>query len=293
MGERGDGFSSRRVELSAGPIHYVERGEGEPIVFVHGFGVNGRLWSETAAALIGEHRCIVPDWPLGSHPEPMRADADLTPPGVARMISELLAELDLDGVTIVGNDSGGALAQILVTEHPDRIARLVLTNCDLLEKFPPKAFLPLAKLCRLPGARPAFARALQLGAVRRSPLTYGALTMEPIDDELLRAWVDPQAADPGVGRDGLRFFGSIDKRYTLEAARKLADLEIPVLLAWGAADRFFKVEDARRLAAIIPDSRLVEVEDARTFVPLDKPAELAAAIAAFVAERPRSGVAAA
>jgi len=293
MGERGDGFSEGRVELSAGPIHYVESGEGEPIVFVHGFGVNGRLWTEAAAALAGGHRCIVPDWPLGSHPEPMRPDADLTPPGVARLVAELIAELDLEGVTVVGNDSGGALAQILVTEHPDRIARLVLTNCDVFEKFPPKAFRPLVRLCRLPGARFAFARGLQIRAVRRSPLTYGALTMDPIDDELLRAWADPQAASAGVGRDGLRFFGSVDNRYTLAAAGKLKDLEIPALLAWGAEDRFFTLEDARRMERTIPDCRLVAIPGGRTFVPLDQPAAVAEAIERFIVERPIAAPAAA
>lgn len=284
MGER-DGFSAGRVELSAGPINLRERGEGEPIVFVHGFGVDGRLWDGTAAALADAHRCIVPDWPLGAHREPMREGTDLTPPGVARLIDEFLAKLDLEGVTLVGNDSGGALAQILVTEHPGRVARLVLTNCDLFEKFPPQAFRPLVTLCKLPGARAAFARGLQFRAVRRSPLTYGALTVRPIDDELLKSWADAQASDPGVGRDGLRFFANVDKRYTLQAARKLSALEIPALIAWGARDRFFPVSDARRLAAAIPDSRLVELPDAATFVPLDKPRELAEAIGSFVGER--------
>lgn len=293
MGERGDGFTEGRVELSAGTIHYREAGEGEPIVFVHGFGVNGRLWSDVAAALAGGHRCIVPDWPLGSHREPMRPDADLTPPGVASLISELIAELDLEGVTVVGNDSGGALAQILVTEHPDRIGRLVLTNCDLFEKFPPKAFRPLVRLCRLPGTRLAFARGLQVRAIRRSPLAYGALTVKPIDDELLQAWTDPQAASAGVGRDGLRFFGSVDNRYTLTAAQKLRDLKIPALLAWGAEDRFFALEDARRMERTIPDSRLVAIPGARTFVPLDQPAAVAEAVERFMAERPIAATAAA
>ena len=97
----------------------------------------GRLWTETAEQLATSHRCLVPDWPLGAHASAMNEDADLTPPGIARIISDFLDALDLRGVTIVANDSGGAMSQVLVTRHPERIGRLVLTNCDTFENFPP------------------------------------------------------------------------------------------------------------------------------------------------------------
>jgi len=276
-------FTSRTVELEAGPIHYRESGSGEPLVFVHGFGANGRLWTETARALSPTHRCIVPDWPLGSHPEAMRPAADLTPPGVARMISEFLGRLDLVDATIVGNDSGGAISQILVTEHPERIARLVLTNCDCFEKFPPGRFKALFKAAQLPGAGALLARSLQLGFVRHGPLGYGALTAGRMDDDVLRSFVDPMHRDPAVRRDGMKFAAGADPKLTLAAAEKLRDLRIPALLAWGADDRFFTLDDARRLANAIPDSRLVEIEGGRTFVSLDRPERVATEIAGFVA----------
>ena len=293
MGTHGDGFTAHRVELGAGPIHYEEAGTGEPIVFVHGFGANGRLWSETAASLSTEHRCIVPDWPLGSHSEAMSPSADLTPHGIARLISEFLAELDLDGVTIVGNDSGGAVSQMLVTERPERIGRLVLTNCDCFEKFPPQPFKSMFKAAQAPGGAAALARSLQVSAIRRGPLGYGSLTAEPMDEEVLRSFVDPLAKDTGVRRDGMRFAGAADTRDTMAAAAKLPSLEIPALLAWGVEDPFFTLEDARRLHGLIPDCRLVEIEGARTFTTLDKPAEVATAIDAFMAERPLRKAAAA
>jgi pimeloyl-ACP methyl ester carboxylesterase len=286
MGDQGDGPTRRTIELSGGTIHYEESGEGEPLVFVHGFGVNGLLWRETAAALAPQHRCIVPDWPLGSHPEGMSPDADLTPPGVARMISEFIEALGLEDVTIVGNDSGGAVTQILVTEIPDRISRLVLTNCDCFEKFPPGHFKVLAKALKVPGTAYLAAQSMRLKVNRRSPLSYGALTVQPIDDAILRAWTEPQIRSAGVRRDSKRFFSSVDKRYTLRAATKLRDLGIPALIVWGDADRFFTIEDGRRLAELIPDSRIVEIPGGKTFLPLDDPQGVAAAIGSFVAEKP-------
>lgn len=286
MGDRGDGSGRMSAALSAGTIHYEDQGKGEPIVFVHGFGANGLLWKDTAASLAGSHRCIVPDWPLGSHSEAMNETADLTPPGIARLISEFLTELDLEDVTIVGNDSGGAVCQILVTEMPERIARLVLTNCDCFEKFPPGHFKAMAKMLKVPGAATVMAQSMRLRVNRRSPLSYGALTAKPIDDELLIAWTEPQIHDAGVRRDGVRFFTSADTRYTMRAAEKLRDLRIPGLLVWGDADRFFTMEDARRLAGLIPDSRLVEIPGGKTFVSLDEPIQVADAIATFVADHP-------
>jgi pimeloyl-ACP methyl ester carboxylesterase len=292
MGDDRDGiggFSSRRVELAGGAIHYREAGGGRPIVFVHGFLANGRLWEGTAAALAGANRCIVPDWPLGSHPEAMRPSADVTPRGVARMVSELLAALELEDVTIVGNDSGGAVSQILVTERPERIGRLVLTNCDCFEKFPPGRFALMAKAARLPGVSTLLANSMRLGFMRRSPMAYGALTSGPVDDEVLRAFTEPSIHDTGVRRDGIRFFTAADPRDTLAAAARFDELEIPVLLAWGVDDPFFTIGDARRLAAAIGDSTLVEIPGAGTFTALDRPDEVAAAIASFVDDESGTG----
>jgi pimeloyl-ACP methyl ester carboxylesterase len=284
MRENGDGFTSKRVELAAGPIRYREAGAGRPIVFVHGFAVDGRLWDETAAALLPGHRCILPDWPLGSHREPLNPDADLTVPGAARLIGELLEALDLDDVVLVGNDSGGALSQIHVTTDPSRVGGLVLTNCDCFEAFPPGHFKAMGRLIRLPGAPTLFAHSMRLRANRRSPLSYGALTERPIDDGLLRSWTEPQVKDRRVRREAAAFFGSADPSLTLAAAERLGELRIPATIVWGTNDRFFTPEHGRRLAEAIPGARLVELAGARTFVPLDRPAEVAREIAA-IAER--------
>jgi pimeloyl-ACP methyl ester carboxylesterase len=289
MSNEGDGFedfATGTVELGAGRIHYREAGTGEPLVFVHGFGAGGNLWSGAAAALAGSHRCILPELPFGAHPEAMRADADLSPAGAAEIVAELLAALELDRVTLVGNDSGGAISQIVVTAHPERISRLVLTNCDCFEVFPPGRFKLLTGALRVPGFTTLLATAMRFDLVRRSPLAYGELAARPIDGDVLDSWLRPSLVDRGVRRDLKKFGSGLDPRYTMRAAERLPQLGIPALIAWGEDDRFFTMEMAERLAAAIPDSRLVGVPDARTFVSLDQPERLAAEIDAFVAATP-------
>ena len=131
---------SEEVELSQGRIRYRDIGEGEPIVFVHGYLVDSQLWSDTAEQLATSHRYLLPDWPLGAHRTAMNENADLSPPGIANLIADFMEALDLSGVTIVGNDSGGAMSQVLVTRRPERVGRLVLTNCDTYDNFPPSIF---------------------------------------------------------------------------------------------------------------------------------------------------------
>lgn len=279
-----EGFNRGVAELSAGRVHYREAGEGPPVVFVHGWGVNGSLWEGPATRLAGSHRCIVPDLPFGSHREPLKAEADLSPPGAARIVAELLEALELDDVTIVANDSGGAVSQILVTERPERIARLVLTNCDCLEVFPPGSFKLMVAGLKIPGFISLLANSLRFELNQRSPLAYGALSRERIPSEQLAGWVRPAIENRGVRRDSRKFGAAMSSRHTLAAAEKLPQLTIPVLLAWGARDRYFKVELAERLAELIPDSRLVRFPEARTFVSIDEPERLAAEVSGFIAE---------
>lgn len=267
------------ANLPQGPIRYRESGEGDPIVFVHGYLVDGRLWEGTAAALAAEFRCIAPDWPLGSQTMAMNPDADLSPPGIARIIADFLEALDLDKVTIVGNDSGGAMSQVLVTRHPERIARLVLTNCDTYEHFPPAPFNLMPPLARIPGAMTAIGLPFRIGALRRA--AFAPFAKRAIPDELSASWMAPSARDAGVKRDLKKVTIGMNKRYTLEAAERLASSDLPVLLAWAPEDRLFKLADAERLAAAIPNARLETIPDAKTFVAFDQPQRVADAIATF------------
>src|SRR5947207_994811 len=119
MARTGTGMKS--VDLDAGRIHYRESGSGPTIVFAHGLLVNGTLWRKVTPLLEGRFRCVVPDLPLGSHRDPMKPDADLTPPGVARILADFMSALDRQDVPLVGNDTGGAISQIVAANHPDRV----------------------------------------------------------------------------------------------------------------------------------------------------------------------------
>ena len=270
------------VRLPQGTIRYRDLGEGEPIVFVHGYLVDGRLWTETAEQLAASHRCLVVDWPLGAHAVAMNEDADLTPPGIARLIADFLEALDLRGVTIVANDSGGAMSQVLVTRHPERVGRLVLTNCDTFEHFPPSVFKLLPPLAKLPGAMTAIGLPFRVPALRRA--AFAPFAKRPIPAELVDSWMEPSQSDRAINRDTGKVTAGMNKRYTLEAAERLRGFDRPTLIAWAPEDRVFKLDDARKLAERIPGSRLETIDDARTFVALDQPQRLAELIGTFVAE---------
>jgi len=269
------------VELPQGTIAYGESGTGDPMLFVHGLLVDGRLWRKVVPRLDTSFRCLVPDLPLGSHLTPMRPDADLTPPGLARLLADYLEALDLSGVTVVANDTGGAISQILAANHPERIGRLVLTPCDAFENFLPPAFRPLQYAARVPPLLTGAMQGMRLAPMRRLPNAFGWLIKKDKDDELLGEWFRPFLSDAGIRRDTVKVLRGISPRYTEEAAEKLRSFDRPTMLAWAKEDRFFKPSFAERLAETIPGARLEWIEDSYTFVPEDQPERLAKLIEDF------------
>jgi pimeloyl-ACP methyl ester carboxylesterase len=269
------------VTLPRGTIRYRDEGDGPPLVFVHGALVNGRLWEPVVERLAGDVRCVVPDLPLGSHTTPMAPDADLSPTGLARLIADFMAALELEDVTLVGNDTGGALSQLVAGRHPERLARLVLTDCDAFERFPPKAFRSLVLAARTRTLTAAM-QPLRLRTVRRLPLAYGWLTARPVPDDVLDGWVEPYLSDRAIRRDTRRFLAAVDPGFLLDNVVRLTEFDRPVLIAWAPQDRFFPVADAHRLAAVFPDARVEEIGDARTFISWDQPDRLAELLRTFV-----------
>lgn len=270
------------IRLSQGTIRYREQGAGPPIVLVHGVLVNGSVWDRFLLSASRHARCMVPDLPLGSHQQPMNRAADLSPPGLAALIAEFIERLELRDVALVGSDTGGAICQLLVAENPARVGRLVLTNCDAFEDFPPRAFkLVIDGLGRVPGAVAALATLSRLRPVRRATMSLAPLTVEPIPDATLKAWVSP-LRNPAVRRDFVKVLRGISPEHTLAAAARLPTFERPVLIVWGTRDRFFPLADAERLAALFPDARLEKIDTARAFVQMDAPERLAGLVTALV-----------
>jgi pimeloyl-ACP methyl ester carboxylesterase len=268
------------IDTPQGPLRYRVAGPEDsgrpPVVFLHGLLVNGELWTGVAEALAAQGiRSFAPDLPLGAHPVPLNPDADLSPRGVAGLVLAFLAALELSDVTLVGNDTGGALCQFVIDTDPARIGRLVLTNCDAFDEFPPAPFGLLVKAASRPGRIRALMGPMRATWARHSFLGYGPLAGKPLDAELTRRWVTPALTEKGVRRDAARFMRSMRPADLLDVSTRLDRFAKPVLLVWGNADRFFKLAFARRLADVFPDNRLVEVDGGRTFVPLDDPQRVA------------------
>jgi pimeloyl-ACP methyl ester carboxylesterase len=278
LGER------RAVETAAGTLEYRERGEGSPLVFVHGVGVNGDLWRRVVPLLASDFRCTVPDLPWGSHSVPLREDADLSLPGMAHITRDFIAALGLDDVTLVANDTGGAVAQWLVGEDPESIARLVLTSCDAFEKFPPTPQRYLLLVARSRLLMWLLAWSAQFKAIQRLPTAYGFVTTRPMPAEIMRSYTQPIRISAGVRRDMARMLRAVDKRYAFEAARRLRNFDKPALVLWAANDRIFPLDHGRRLAELLPQGRFETIANSRTFIPEEQPEELAGRIRGFLAE---------
>ena len=215
------------ITLPQGTIHYRDTGEGPPVVFLHGLLVDGEVWRKVPPLLRGggaQHRARPPTR-LASHR--VNADADLSPAGVARLVGDLLAALDLDDVTLVGNDTGGAISQLVALDHGERVGRLVLTNCDCFDVFPPKEFVPMVKAARVPGALYAAMQPMRAAKARRMPMAYGWLAHE-IPDEVTGAWIRPFLDDADIRRDAVAFMRAIDKATMIDAAERLPSVKIPV-----------------------------------------------------------------
>lgn len=273
----------RQATLTAGPINYRDvGGAGRPILFIHGLLVSGTLWRHVADDLSTDFRCIVPDWPLGSHAIPMRRGSDLSPIGISDLVAQFLAELDLRDVVIVANDTGGAVAQLLAVRHPERLGGLVLTSCDAFENFLPPMFRPLQYAARVPGALNLGVQALRWRTLRRAPFAYGWLSKRRLPESITQEWLKPCQTQRAIRQDATGLLRAINPRDTMHAAAHLTSFEAPVLLAWARDDRFFPMDHARRLAALFPNASLQEIEDSYTFLPEDQPHVLSAAIRGFM-----------
>jgi pimeloyl-ACP methyl ester carboxylesterase len=277
-------MAAQKIELSAGTIEYQDTGGDKPVVvLLHGLLMDASLWDGVVADLRTDHRCVVPTLPLGGHTHPMPDGADLTLPGITRLVAEFLERLDLSDVTVVGNDTGGALVQLLVCDGAARVDKIVLVSCDAFDNYPPglsgKTLVLTGKLP--PTMFGLFMQQLRMKPMRRLPISFGWLTKR--GDADTARWLKPLLTQPGIRRDTVRVLRSIsaERKILVDAAKCLPEFDRPALIVWAQKDKVMPPEHGRRLAEILPDARLVEVPDSYTLVPLDQPASLARAIRNF------------
>ena len=182
------------VELPHGSVYYQEFGAGAPVVFLHGYLMGAGLWTPVVRLLEGEFRCLIPELPFGAHPAPMRPGADLTAAGLGHLVADFLDALDLSDVTLVGNDSGAAVAQVVAARHAERLGGLVLATGDAFDNFPPKPFRPLIAAARAGTLTPLLA-VLKARPARSLPTAYGWLTHGDLPHDLIDRWIAAYFAD--------------------------------------------------------------------------------------------------
>lgn len=277
-------MTTGEIELSAGTVAYRDTGgDGPVLVLLHGLMMDASLWDRTITELAADHRCVAPTLPLGAHRHGMRADADLSLPGVARLVAEFLDRLDLRDVVLVGNDTGGALVQLMMVDGAARVAGVVLVSCDAFDNFPPGL---TGRTLVLSGRLPPrlfgmFMQQMRLRPLRRMPVAFGWLTLR--GDAATARWIRPALERPEIRRDAVRTLraAAADTGLLLAAAERLPRFDRPALVVWARGDRVMPPEHGRRLAALLPRGLLVEIDDSYTLVPLDRPTELARAIREF------------
>jgi pimeloyl-ACP methyl ester carboxylesterase len=272
----------RTLRMPAGVLGYREAGTGMPVLFVHGVVANGVAWRHVARRLAAQARCIAPDWPLGSH-HPAMPSADLSLPGLARIVVEVMDALGLEDAVLVGNGYGGDIAQVVAVEYPARVRALVLAATNAFDSDP-KPTRVLQRLAALPGAGALQAIAMRSRFLQRQWFTYGGVTKRPIPADVMTSYLTSLWSDRLVRDDFRRFLGQLSPRHLAEASPRLAAFDKPALVVWPTEERFFPAEGARRLAQTMPRARLVTVDDSYSWMPEDRPDVLADLLAEFLGE---------
>jgi pimeloyl-ACP methyl ester carboxylesterase len=265
------------IPTRVGPVPVRVTGDGPAVLAVHGALVDGRLWDETARHLAPHARVVVPDLPLGAHRRGVPDRSRLTPTEAAGAVIDVLDGLGLDSAVLLGNDTGGALAQLAAAAEPARVAGLVLAGCDAFEHFPPPLLRPLPALAAIPGTTRLLVRTLAVPALFADPGRLNPFTTRGFGRALVHDWLRPARTDPAVRADLTAFLRAIRPEPLLAAAEALPALAGRAAVVWGRRDRVFPPRDAERLADLLGTS-VTWLDDALTFVPRDRPDAVADAV---------------
>jgi pimeloyl-ACP methyl ester carboxylesterase len=265
----------RSVATASGRIAIAEQGSGPAALFVHGVLLNGHLWRHQLAELGDIRRCIAVDL-LAHGDTEIAPDQDVSVSANARMLGEVLDALGIDRVDLVGNDSGGGIAQLLAAGAPQRIRSLTLTDCDAHDNWPPEAFKPFLAMAAAGGLRGTLEAMLADKGIYRSAQALGPAYEHPerVTDATIETYLRPLLRSEQRTRDLQRFLAAFDCKHTVAVEAQLRKLAAPTLIVWGTDDIYFDVRWSRWLAETIPGTRRrVELEGARIFFPEERAAE--------------------
>ena len=262
----------RSIETASGRISYAETGAGPVALFVHGVLLNKHLWRPQLAGLSDIRRCIAVDL-LAHGDTEIERDQDVSVTANANMLRQVLDVLQIDQVDLVGNDSGGGIAQIFAALDPERVRTLTLTNCDTHDNWPPEAFKPFVEMTIAGGLRDTLNAMLGDKAIYRSPVALGPAYERPenVSDEDIETYLRPLVRSEQRTRDLQRFVAAFDHKHTVIIEPQLRKLRAPTLIVWGTDDLYFPVKWAYWLAEAIPGAKPpVELAGARIFFPEER-----------------------
>jgi pimeloyl-ACP methyl ester carboxylesterase len=265
----------RMVDTGSGRIAYLEQGEGPVALFVHGVLLNAHLWRHQLAHLSDMRRCIALDL-LAHGDTEITPQQDVSVTANASMLKEFLDALSIEQVDLVGNDSGGGIAQIFAASNPQRVRSLTLTDCDAHDNWPPEAFKPFLAMAANDGLSGTLNAMLSDKRIYRSPEALGPAYEHPdqVSDDSIEIYLRPLVKTEQRTRDLQRFLAAFDNRHTVDIEARLKALNVPTLIVWGTDDVYFDVKWSQWLAATIPGTRRrVELEGARIFFPEERWAE--------------------
>lgn len=264
-------------------ITYIDEGNGIPILFLHGTLSNADTWRKIIPQLSQKYRCIAIDLPIGGHSIALNKNVDLTPIGIANIINEFLQILKLDKVIVVSNDTGGVYAQIFASLYPDKVDKLVFSNCEVQEVFPPKKFKYLVNAVKIPVFTYLLGKSFRLKSMLKSDMMMGLLSHKVTKEELSELYLKTFVENKDIRRNFNDNVKTWSPKYTIEAAEKLKKETFPVLVLWGDDDKkLFPLELGKQLKNIFINSQLIQVPNSKTYIQEDEPDRMAQEIERFI-----------
>ena len=272
MNEKKSSPVQRQVQTPSGLISCTEQGTGPVALFVHGVLLNGYLWRHQLADFSDIRRCIAVDL-LAHGDTEIAPDQDVSVTANAKMLNEFLDALKIDQVDLVGNDSGGGIAQIFAALYRERVRTLTLTDCDAHDNWPPEAFKAFLAMSAGGGLRGTLEAMLSDKNTYRAPQALGPAYEHPeqVSDDTIDKYLRPFVRSDQRTRDLQRFLAAFDNKHTLAVEDRLKTLKAPTLIVWGTDDAYFDVKWSHWLANNIPGTRRrVELKRARIFFPEER-----------------------